>query len=94
MPWQQRIVGRAIRPFLRGLVHSDGCRSLNTVRAGGREYAYQRYLFTNRSDDISEIFRGACHALGVEARRMNWCTMSVNRRADVAALDEFIGAKT
>jgi hypothetical protein len=51
--WQQQIVDRWPKPFIRGLIHSDGSRSINrfTVRTAGgpREYAYTRYFFTNLS---------------------------------------------
>jgi len=36
----------------------------------------------------------ACDAIGVEWRQMNRNTISVNKRADVARLDEFIGPKS
>ena len=58
--WQDRIVGSYPRQLLRGLIHSDGCRTINRVRDG--RYAYPRYFFTNRSTDILEIFRQACNA--------------------------------
>ncbi len=54
--WQRDLVQADPRPFLRGLFHSDGCRSLNTVHrdlpSGRRTYRYPRYLFANESDDI------------------------------------------
>ncbi len=36
-PWQQEIVDRHPREFLRGLVHSDGSRFINRVRVKGKE---------------------------------------------------------
>jgi len=44
--WQSRIVDSYPRQLLRGLIHSDGCRTINRVRDGS--YAYPRYFFTNR----------------------------------------------
>jgi hypothetical protein len=91
--WQQRIVSRHTKPLLRGLIHSDGCRVINRIRHPKRTYAYPRYEFSNRSDDIRGIFCDACDALGVEWRRMNANNISIAKRASVARLDEFIGPK-
>src|SRR5258708_9706074 len=46
--WQQDLADRYSVDFVRGLIHSDGCRYLNKV--GGR--AYPTYSFSNRSMDI------------------------------------------
>jgi hypothetical protein len=54
--WQQSIVDRFPTPFLRGLIHADGCRILN--RFNGT--AYPRYHFTNASADIRGIFGHPC----------------------------------
>jgi hypothetical protein len=93
-PWQrQMVIERHARPFLRGLIHSDGCRSLNRIVRGTKSYAYPRYFFSNRSDDIRGLFLEACAALGVDARPNSWCSVSVARRESVARLDRFIGPK-
>lgn len=78
--------------LLRGLVHSDGCRTINRIRHPQQTYAYVRYQFTNASADIRAIFCDAC-ALGVEWRRMKEQDISIARRASVAKLDAFIGPK-
>lgn len=91
--WQQAIVDQAPELLLRGLIHSDGWRGTNRVTVAGKRYAYPRYQFSNRSDDIRRIFCDACDATGVEWRRMNAWNISVARRASVARLDEFIGPK-
>ena len=52
-----------------------------------------RYGFTNRSDDIRQIFCDACDALGVEWRVMKADTISIARRDSVARLDSFVGPK-
>ena len=52
-----------------------------------------RYLFTNKSIDIQNLFLEACDRLGVEARRNNRWSISVARRASVARLDELVGPK-
>lgn len=89
--WQQQLVDRYPRQLLRGLIHSDGYRGMNRVWKG--KYSYPRYLFTNYSTDILQIFRGACDAIGVAHRNSKPNTISVARRADVAALDAFVGPK-
>jgi hypothetical protein len=87
--WQQSIVDRFPAPFLRGLIHSDGCRTLNRVNAT----AYPRYHFSNASADIRSIFGRSCDRLGVEWRQNNARNLSVARRTSVAILDEFVGPK-
>ena len=91
--WQLEVARQRPQLLLRGLIHSDGCRSTNTVRHGGKSYEYPRYTFSNRSDDIRRIFCDACDLIGVEWRVMNRWNISVARRASVARLDEFIGPK-
>jgi hypothetical protein len=91
--WQREMVEREPRPFLRALIQTDGWRGLNRVRVKGREYAYVRYQFSNRSSDIKRLFTDACDELGVEWRRWGEHHISIARRASVAELDRFIGAK-
>lgn len=87
--WQQEFVDLAPQLLLRGLVHSDGCRFINTGRGGWR---CPRYAFSNASDDIRNIFCRACDALEV-----HWTlaprTVYVSKRRDVELLDTFIGPK-
>jgi hypothetical protein len=87
--WQRELVARHPRSLLRGLIHSDGCRFMNT----GRKWRHPRYSFSNLSDDILRIFCRGCDLVGV-----NWTTAGhtiyVSRVADVATLDEFIGPKS
>jgi hypothetical protein len=86
-------IDRCPGQFIRGLIHSDGWRGLNRVRgANGLPYAYPRYQFSNRSEDIKQLFIEACGQLGVETRRMNGMTISV-AKPSVARLDEFVGPK-
>jgi len=94
VPWQQRIVTNQPRQFLRGLIHSDGCRFVNRVHAKGKAYEYPRYNFTNASDDIRGLFTAACDQLGIEWRPMNARNISVARHTSVAFLDEFVGPKS
>lgn len=97
-PWQQAIVDQHPEAFLRGLIHSDGCRSINrfstTLPSGRvRTYAYPRYFFTNRSEDILGLFCATCDRLGVRWTRSSAKNVSVAHRASVARLDAFIGPK-
>ena len=95
--WQQQVVASHPHEFLRGLVHSDGCRSLNRVRrplkAGVREYTYPRYFFSNYSPDLQRLFTEACRSIGVESRPDGPHLVSVARRRSVELLDSFIGPK-
>jgi hypothetical protein len=91
--WQVEIVETRPGEFLRGLIHSDGWRGLNRVHVKGRDYAYPRYQFSNRSDDIRQLFVYACEVLGVAWRPWGRYHISVARRDAVALLDEFVGPK-
>ena len=96
--WQRIIVLEHPGPFLRGLFHSDGCRGKNWTRkiiAGEmKRYDYPRWQFTNVSDDIRGLCTWALDLVGIAWRQMNWKTISVARRDDVARLDALIGPKT
>lgn len=92
--WQEKIVARHPGQLLRGLIHSDGWRGLNRVTVGRKRYAYPRYQFSNRSDDIRRIFTDACDQLGVEWRPWGRWNISVAKRDSVALLDEFVGPKS
>lgn len=91
--WQREIIEADPRPLLRGLIHSDGCRSINTIRHPKKTYVYPRYLFSNESDDIRRIFCDACDQMGIEWRSMNRSNVSVAQRESIALMDQFIGPK-
>lgn len=97
--WQRAILDEHPRPFLRGLIHSDGCRTINrftTRLPSGRvaEYAYPRYFFSNLSGDIRGLFCEYCDRLGIRWTRSNARNISVSQRRSVALLDAFIGPKS
>ncbi len=97
-PWQRAIVEEHPGPFVRGLIHSDGCRTVNrfaTTLPSGRvaEYAYPRYFFSNLSADIRSLFCNGCDLLGVRWTRSNPRNISVSHRTSVAILDELVGPK-
>jgi hypothetical protein len=91
--WQEELVKRSPELFLRGLIHSDGCRFTNPVRHGDKLYTYPRYNFSNASADIRKLFCDTCDLLGIEWRVMNARNISVAKRGSVARLDEFVGPK-
>ncbi|WP_119732004.1 helix-turn-helix domain-containing protein [Thermomonospora amylolytica] len=97
MSWQEEIVNECTERFVRGLLHSDGCRITNRVRrplpSGERWYEYPRYLFVNESRDIFELFGAALDRLGVAWRYSKPNTISIAKRDAVARLDEFVGPK-
>jgi hypothetical protein len=90
--WQVSIVQDHPEAFLRGLIHSDGCRVMNRVKK--RKYAYPRYMFSNVSTDISRLFTDSCDRLGIAWRQMNPRNVSIARGGSVALMDTFIGPKT
>ncbi|MFE7756020.1 transcriptional regulator [Streptomyces sp. NPDC057418] len=100
-PWQQQIVDAHPWDFIRGLIHSDGCRIINwttrLVRGERKRYEYPRYFFTNKSDDIRKLLSDTLTAVGVEwttlARGSSPLNISVARRASVALMDAHVGPK-
>ena len=92
--WQRAIALDEYPALLaRGLIHSDGCRSINRVVVRGKTYEYIRYLFANHSLDIQAIFREACGRIGVEVRNNSAVSLSVAKRASVETLEEVVGPK-
>jgi hypothetical protein len=87
--WQRDLVARDRRPFLRGLIHSDGCR----IVASDRGRRSVRYHFCNRSEDIKALFCESLDAVGVSWTRPCNRQIAVYRMADAALLDGFIGPK-
>jgi len=91
--WQLQILDRWPWRFLRGLIHSDGCRIQNPAIHPRKTYWYPRYSFSNRSDDIRGLFAEYCEKVGVECRQSNRWNVSVAKRDTVALMDLHIGAK-
>jgi hypothetical protein len=89
-PWQQAIVARERQSFLRGLIHSDGCR----IVANDRGNPSIRYHFSNLSDDIKRLYCDSLDALGVHWTRPCDKQIAVYRKASVRLLDAFIGPKS
>ncbi|MET9552717.1 helix-turn-helix domain-containing protein [Streptomyces sp. NPDC006645] len=95
--WQREIVDAHPWELLRGLIHSDGCRTTNwTTRAVGgamKRYEYPRYFFTNRSADILRLFTDTLDTLGVAWKKANAKNISVARKTSVALMDTHVGPK-
>ncbi|OKK19123.1 hypothetical protein AMK16_13270 [Streptomyces sp. CB00455] len=96
-PWQQEIVDTYPWEFVRGLIHSDGCRITNWTVRNGKRYEYPRYFFTNRSDDIRRLCTDTLDKVGVRwtilARGSDPLNVSVARKDSVALMDAHIGPK-
>ncbi|MFJ3923625.1 helix-turn-helix domain-containing protein [Streptomyces sp. NPDC090022] len=96
-PWQQEIVDEYPWEFIRGLIHSDGCRITNWTVRNGKRYEYPRYLFANKSDDIRKLCTDTLTKVGVQwtvlARGSDPFNVSVARKGSVALMDVHVGAK-
>ena len=96
--WQVELTERYPRELLRGLIHSDGCRTVNrfeTTLPSGRvaTYEYPRYFFSNLSTDIRGIFCDHCDLLDIHWTQSNPRNISIAHRRSVAVVDEFVGPK-
>lgn len=96
-PWQQAIVDSHPWQFIRGLVHSDGCRMTNwttrLIPGQKKRYEYPRYFFTNLSDDIRKLYTDTLDKVGVDWKQANFRNISVARKASVALMDVHVGPK-
>jgi hypothetical protein len=88
-PWQWWYVELHPTALLRGLIHSDGCRFINT----GRDWSHPRYEFSNKSEHIRGIFCAGCDLLGLHWTATSGKSIYVSRKHHVARMDEFIGPK-
>lgn len=91
--WQLAHTRACPEALVRGLMHSDGCRFIARQRCRGKTYAYERYAFKNESADIRAILTDHLRLLGVHWTYSSSNQIDINRRADVARLDEFVGPK-
>lgn len=97
-PWQDEIVEEHSAAFVKGLFHSDGCRTVNRTRGivNGVEkaYEYPRWMFSNKSEDIHRLCEAALDRLSIAHRRSRADTVSVSRRDAVELMDRLVGPKT
>ncbi len=97
--WQVELTHREPEAFIRGLIHSDGCRAENRFRTqlpSGRtaEYHYIRYFFSNLSQDIRDIFVEHAALLGIRVTQSNPRNLSIAHRDSVAVLEQIVGPKS
>lgn len=81
------------KPFVRGLIHSDGTRIVATERKGSYVRRAPRYAFSNKSEDIKRLFSESRDALGVRWARPSNRQIAIYRKESAALLDEFVGPK-
>jgi hypothetical protein len=91
--WQRPVVDAHPGDLLRGLIHSDGCRTTNRIRRGNKFYTYPRYNFSNESGDIMALCQESLDRLGIPWRMCRRNMLSVARREAVVRLDGFVGPK-
>jgi hypothetical protein len=96
--WQLALTRAHPDWLVRGLIHSDGCRCVNSFRTklpSGRlaEYSYVRYFFSNLSADIRQIFKDHCELLGIRVTQPNHRNLAVSHRDSVAILELLVGPK-
>jgi len=82
-PWQEKLVVSHPDQFVRGCIHSDGRRHRRIVRGKN----YPAYGFSNRSNDLLNLFAWACRLLEIRHTRSSRIAISIARRPDVARLD-------
>jgi hypothetical protein len=97
-PWQREITRSHPDALVRGLIHSDGCRTTNRFKTKlpserVREYEYTRYFFSNLSGDIRAILCEHYDLLGIRWTQSNPRNISVSHRDSVAILEEVVGPK-
>ena len=93
--WQLDIIDRFPKPFLKGMIESDGCRYISTKNI--------MYQFNNCSMDLHEVFQRAAKQLDLpftfhtskskEARVTPLYKTCFYRKKVTAFLDTFIGPK-
>ncbi len=88
--WQQSLVERLPEGLVKGLIESDGCR----IVTDDRGLMSTRYHFSNRSEDIKEVFCSALDNLGIPWTRPCEQQIAIYRKTAVARLDEFVGPKS
>lgn len=91
--WQLRLVTRYPKDFIRGLLHTDGCRYVSKIKTRKRVYSYSNYAFSNKSSDIHRLFVRSCELIGVKTRRAG-CNTVITQRGSVLLLDGFVERKS
>jgi hypothetical protein len=96
LDWQEKILAKYPKMFIKGLIESDGCRFNAT--SSKRKYDFKaRYQFTNYSLDIQDLFINYCWLLGLNLKRNEnkfYKNIYVYKKRDVDFFDTFIGPKS
>ena len=93
-PWQRKITAAEPGAFVRGLIHSDGCRYIARQRCkNGLVYAYVRYMLVNASEDIRSLFCEHLDLLGVQWTQSSERRIQIARRDAVDILEAIVGPK-
>lgn len=92
--WQKEII--VYEDLIKGLIHSDGCFYSEKI---DDKYNYERFMFSNKSIDLHEIFQQSCDYLKIEYDfqhkgnvKGNWQTR-ISKKESVKKLKQFIGTK-
>lgn len=92
--WQNEILNKEF--FLKGLIHSDGCFYEEKIN---KKYLYERFMFSNKSIDLHEIFQNICNSLNIEYDFQHkgntngvWQTR-IAKKESVKKLKQIIGTK-
>jgi intein-encoded DNA endonuclease-like protein len=89
LEWQKKIIEEYPFDFLKGLIYSDGCIFLN--KKSGQYWID----FTNRSEDIKEIYEEVLGSLGImSSRNSKGLNVRVTNQLAVSALMEHIPLKS
>ncbi len=104
--WQQIIVEKYAKQFLRGLFESDGSRYISRIKKKNPEeyYEYVNYSFTNVSIDITNLVINHLKKLNInyklqhkyknkEEKHQKQYVITISKKANVAFMDTFIGPK-
>lgn len=76
---------------LRGLVDTDGCIFTHKYRVGGKEYAYKKIAFTNRSLPLLQFVHGTCLSLGMRPFMMSDVDVRLTSKRDVSRYMQIVG---
>lgn len=94
LEWQKEII--APIELLKGLIHSDGCFYTEKIND---KYTYERFVFSNKSIDLHDIFQKACNTLNIEYDFQHkgnvnfaWQTR-ISKKESVKKLKQIIGTK-
>jgi len=88
--WQNQILSPI--NLIKGLIHSDGCYYNEKIK----NYTYGRFVFTNKSKDIIQIFCNALDILNLEydVQKIDGIyRVRISKKSSVVKLKEMIGTK-